>query len=91
MTWHNFAACKEMGSELFFPNVGDHKQAQAAKRVCAACEVREQCLDDALESGQAHGVWGGMTVRERRRESRRRRAVTLRDERQSAPSANTAA
>ena len=74
--WHNDAACKGMGAELFFPLVGDHKQAQAAKRICATCPVREDCLEDALESGQSHGVWGGLTVRERRRLSRLRKAGT---------------
>ncbi len=30
------------------------------------CEVRLQCLADALESEANYGVWGGLTERERR-------------------------
>ncbi|MXW99885.1 MAG: WhiB family transcriptional regulator [Acidimicrobiaceae bacterium] len=56
-----------MGSELFFPEIGDHKRAQAARQVCAGCKVRENCLADALATGTQHGVWGGLSVRERRR------------------------
>ena len=38
-----------------------------AKRVCMACEVREACLEYALERDERSGVWGGMSERERRR------------------------
>ena len=37
-----------------------------AKRVCASCEVRAECLQDALDRGERFGVWGGLSERERR-------------------------
>lgn len=39
-----------------------------AKRICAACPVRQNCLDAAVAlASKAEGVWGGTTERERRR------------------------
>ena len=38
-----------------------------AKQVCAGCEVRAECLQQALDSGERYGVWGGLTDVERRR------------------------
>ncbi len=54
--------------ELFFP-VGTTGPAlddiAAAKRVCARCPVRRECLNWALGNGQTVGVWGGMGEDER--------------------------
>ena len=38
--------------------------------------MRRQCLQYALATHQVHGVWGGMTERERRALLRRRPEVT---------------
>ena len=38
-----------------------------AKQVCARCEVREQCLQWAIEHDERFGIWGGLSERERRR------------------------
>jgi WhiB family redox-sensing transcriptional regulator len=40
------------------------------------CQVRTECLADALDNGVEFGVWGGMTERERRALLRRRPNVT---------------
>ena len=45
-----------------------------AKAICGECEVRDQCLDYAIEMGEKFGIWGGLSERERRR-VRRERAV----------------
>jgi hypothetical protein len=34
--------------------------------VCAGCEVRAECLQDALDNNELFGVWGGLSERERR-------------------------
>lgn len=53
-----------------------------AKAVCngtdggGACPVIKQCLDYALEHDLWEGVWGGMTQKERRSESQRRRQAS---------------
>ncbi|KOV41956.1 WhiB family transcriptional regulator [Streptomyces sp. H036] len=47
-----------------------------AKAVCAGCPVRTECLAHALDHRIEHGIWGGMTERERRALLRRRPLVT---------------
>ncbi|MFF5360479.1 WhiB family transcriptional regulator [Streptomyces scabiei] len=68
MEWLRRAACVGEDPELFFP-VGTTGPAldevAAAKRVCAGCPVRRECLDWALGNGQLAGVWGGMSEEER--------------------------
>jgi WhiB family redox-sensing transcriptional regulator len=46
-------------------------QIEEAKAVCRRCDVREACLQWALESGQDAGVWGGLSEDERRALKRR--------------------
>lgn len=74
MDWRHRAACLTEDPELFFP-VGSTGPAIAqtlkAKKVCARCEVRAECLQWALEQGQDHGVWGGLSEDERRAMKRR--------------------
>lgn len=35
------------------------------KQLCAACPVREGCLEYALEHDEKDGIWGGLTPEER--------------------------
>lgn len=44
-----------------------------AKRLCDMCEVKEPCLEYALEMREPCGLWGGMTTPQRRKELRKRR------------------
>ncbi|MDR0436615.1 MAG: WhiB family transcriptional regulator [Propionibacteriaceae bacterium] len=77
MDWRDKAACLDEDPELFFPvgNTGPAlAQIEEAKKVCARCSVREECLRWALENGQDHGVWGGMSDEERRSMKRRNRS-----------------
>jgi WhiB family redox-sensing transcriptional regulator len=59
------AACGEENLELFYPEPGDQAAEQAAKAICAACPVREACLDMALATGDQHAILGGTTPAER--------------------------
>jgi len=43
------------------------EQTDRAVAVCCACPVREPCLEFALDTQEALGVWGGTTPKERRR------------------------
>ena len=83
MDWRHHAICRDEDPELFFPigNTGPAiLQIEEAKQVCRRCEVREQCLAWALEAGQDHGVWGGLSEDERRALKRRNaRARLIRD------------
>jgi WhiB family redox-sensing transcriptional regulator len=79
MDWRHQAACLNEDPELFFPvgNTGPAlMQIAEAKKVCRVCPVREACLQWALDAGQDHGVWGGMSEDERR--ALRRRAARSR-------------
>lgn len=42
------------------------KELPAARRVCAECPVRKECLKHALDNNEKFGVWGGASERERR-------------------------
>lgn len=63
LSWQDRALCAETNPDEFFPNKG--RSTKEAKRVCAACEVRAECLNYALENGEAWGIWGGLAPRER--------------------------
>jgi WhiB family redox-sensing transcriptional regulator len=66
--WREFASCAEADPEAFFVEKGG--STRPAKRVCAGCDVRAQCLEFALATDQRFGVWGGLSERERRRMKR---------------------
>jgi WhiB family redox-sensing transcriptional regulator len=70
-TWRDKAACRGLDPDIFYP-VSDDDSANA-KAICAACPVREACLEYALANRERDGVWGGATERERRRMIRQRR------------------
>ncbi|HEX6208360.1 MAG TPA: WhiB family transcriptional regulator [Actinomycetota bacterium] len=63
--WQERARCREFDPEIFFPEKGG--SSREAKRICAQCEVRIECLKYALRHDERYGVWGGMSERERRR------------------------
>jgi len=67
-------ACIGIDPEVFFPEKSDIAQSRVAKKICNACDVRVDCLDEALESGHAYGIWGGLSERERRSMLRRQKA-----------------
>ncbi len=63
--WRARARCAGFDPELFF--AAGALEHRIAKRICRACPVRAQCLAYAMEQPIDHGVWGGLTERERRR------------------------
>jgi WhiB family transcriptional regulator, redox-sensing transcriptional regulator len=66
--WWLRAACTAAEADLFFP-ISSHAanaDVTAAKQVCAACQVRGECLEYAIQTHQVHGIWGGTTEDERR-------------------------
>ena len=46
--------------ELFFETYG--QALDLAKKLCADCPIREECLTAALERHEPHGVWGGQIL-----------------------------
>jgi WhiB family redox-sensing transcriptional regulator len=69
--WMAEGNCADKPPTLFFPS--DGVGVDVARRICATCAVKEQCLEYALRNRIDHGVWGGTSERERRRILRRRR------------------
>ena len=66
--WRAAARCSQFDPDLFFaPGAIEHKEA---KRICRDCPVRVECLRYAMSTPVDHGIWGGMTERERRRHRR---------------------
>ena len=80
--WTEEALCAEIGGDIFFPKKGG--STREAKAICAQCPVRQECLDYALDyeshnhpgadTRHPHGIWGGLSERERRALLRERRA-----------------
>ena len=62
--WRERAACRGTDLDLFYPERGE--SADPARLVCAACPVCQPCLEYALSNRITHGIWGGLTERERR-------------------------
>jgi WhiB family transcriptional regulator, redox-sensing transcriptional regulator len=72
LAWAEMAACRgSEGSVFFAPDSSERKDERVArelvaKRICAGCCVREECLESALARHESHGVWGGLNELERR-------------------------
>lgn len=82
LEWQESAACRGYDSNLFIEPDDERtsvriRREQAAKRVCAACPVRFECLRFAESGPEVFGVWGGTTQRERRVRRRRRGRTPL--------------
>ena len=86
--WRYRAACRSADLDVFFPGRGE--SAEAARRICAECPVRQPCLEFALSHAITHGIWGGLAERDRR-VLRTRRTVAARQERDKAIAAASAA
>jgi WhiB family redox-sensing transcriptional regulator len=67
--WQERALCAQTDPEAFFPEKGG--STREAKRICAGCDVRPECLEYALQHDERFGIWGGLSERERRKLKRR--------------------
>jgi WhiB family transcriptional regulator, redox-sensing transcriptional regulator len=75
VSWMDTAACLNLPNpDIFFPprdKVLYKQTADKAKEYClgtaetAPCPVRNKCLLYAIESDETHGIWGGLSHRER--------------------------
>ncbi|MEW1699083.1 WhiB family transcriptional regulator [Streptomyces sp. NPDC093249] len=68
-SWHSRAACygitPKEADRLFFHGPRNFRDRQQARQVCTACPVQRDCLNFALENKAEHGMWGGLTLKER--------------------------
>ena len=65
------AACRSVPGDLWYASCGPSYEAAVA--MCLECPEQAPCLAWALATGEAHGVWGGLATKERRRLARRMR------------------
>lgn len=76
--WQHAAACRGQDASYFFaPNYFERREEKeareaVAKSFCARCPVRIECLEHALSTREAHGIWRGLNEMERRRLLRER-------------------
>ncbi len=73
--WMGAGACRMYPPATFFPS--DGVGVDRARKICATCPVKTECLDHALENRIEHGVWGGCSERERRRILKRQRLAAV--------------
>ena len=85
--WMERGACQDTPTDWFFPGQGG--DYTMAKQTCAGCPVRVQCAEWAIYN-EGHGIWGGMSEKQRRDERRRRNRVSGRA-RRNGPTAATMA
>lgn len=64
-SWSVDTPCAQADPDAWFPEKGG--SPAEAKRICADCDVREQCLQWALDNKEHWGIWGGMSEHDRRR------------------------
>lgn len=88
--WKSQAKCVDYDPELWFPPRDKNLYkpiADKAKAICFGrdgnppCPVRVQCLLYADENDDTHGIWGGMSHRERNALKRKahRQGLTLKE------------
>lgn len=78
-SWQDAANCKGADIDIFFSL--DERDQKEALELCKACPVQRECLQDALETREMYGIWGGMResdrraiIRDHRRQERERRS-----------------
>lgn len=70
--WQLAAACRGRQEIFFTPDefaesrVDRRRREGRAKAICGTCQVRIECLTEAMQSEERFGVWGGLTERERK-------------------------
>lgn len=65
LAWQSDSLCAQTDPEAFFPEKGG--STRDAKKICATCDVKAQCLEYALQNDERFGIWGGLSERERRK------------------------
>lgn len=65
--WRDWSACRFVPDDerwIFWAPEADQRAMDACRQVCSWCPVADQCLTEALRSGET-GFWGGHTEAER--------------------------
>jgi len=72
--WKDEANCLGTDTEAFFSGEthGDDRDMKSLRRICGACNVKNECLEYAIDFGML-GYWGDTTEAERKRIRRGRK------------------
>lgn len=71
LDWRQYGECKLLDPEVMFPAMTDTADVVYAREVCHGCQVRDECLEDALSSEKGvprdsrYGIRAGRTPGER--------------------------
>lgn len=60
-------SCRDAPADWWYPESYRSPQARMARRVCRSCPLRHECAQRAVDVGEEHGIWGGLTPHERTR------------------------
>lgn len=72
LLWQEHAACRGPMGAVFYPppfteRKRDRREREArAKEICQSCPVQLECREHSISEREQHGVWGGLSERERR-------------------------
>lgn len=73
-SWVEYASCKGMDTDLFFPERGKtHIAEKTIKPLCKNCPVQQKCLNYAIDNDMKEGYFGGLSGAQRRSIKRLRR------------------
>ena len=78
-------SCATVGGDFWYPESGDGgsvADAAFAKSICSGCPHKRECAEWGIAQ-EAHGIWGGLTIRDRQR-IRRQRGIRIYQEGKSA-------
>lgn len=62
--WRQRARCRGLSPDLFHPERGE--SSTPSLKICFGCEVKAECLIEALEHPDNLGTWGYTSERKRR-------------------------
>lgn len=73
--WMERAACRGLPADWWFPGPRETGNGGTpGRKICwESCQVRLECLWWALDHSERHGVWGGLSYRDRRLVARNER------------------
>lgn len=76
VSWQDDARCTKTDPDLFFlEQGGSDGKLTVARAICAECSVAQQCAAYAVANGIQHGIWGGLTPTQRRKQARELRRL----------------
>lgn len=73
-SFYGLSACSFLDGNYFF---SEHpSEIQFARKICARCNVKSRCLEEAIEQ-DLEGIWGGRTHLERQNIASRRPNIEI--------------